>query len=320
MNPDRNSYDAAFKSEAVRLAMERNNVASVARELGIAASTLQRWVNLARQHPENPMVRDGSASSTLQRWDDLATQHPENPLSEDGNDMVQSSTMTENKCDWCGNSCGSSKYCCKKCEFESDKFDEKRKTESSSNTASSTSISNQSTTDVRINVLDEPLSFLVSECKHLLALIPVLAIHLAVMNLEPYKTFCQYLPTQFHNSPLDDGVSGQTNNVISFILSFLPLATLSTLTFRFPKVILWIMGIVIFLGLVLYLCVTFPIVASVVGIIVVCLFVYGFLVMPFIDWLEDEFPIAANVAYVLMALLTIFFIFQIWTLVAKGGG
>jgi hypothetical protein len=317
MNPERNSYDAAFKSEAVRLAMERNNVASVARELGIASSTLQRWVNLARQHPENPMRIDGIASSTLQRWDDLATEYPENSLPGDGNDMVQSSTMTENKCDWCGNSCGSSKYCCKKCEFESDKFDEKRKTESASSTSSSTSISNQSTTDVRINVLDEPLSFLVSECKHLLALIPVLAIHLAVMNLEPYKTFCQYLPTQFHNSPLDDGVSGQTNNVISFILSFAPLATLSTLTFRFPKVMLWIMGIVIGLALLLYLCVAFPVVASWVGYTVVVLIVGGYLVMPFMDWLEGEFPIAA---YVIWALMAIGSLYGFWTLFAKGGG
>lgn len=243
MNPDRSSYDAAFKSEAVRLAMERNNVASVARELGIASSTLQRWVNLARQHPENPMRIDDIASSTLQRWDDLATEHPEKPLPGDGNDMVKSSTMHENKCVWCGNSCGSNKYCCKKCEYESDKFDEKRKTESSSSTSSSTTISNQSSTDVRINVLDEPLSFLVSECKHLLALIPVLAIHLAVMNLEPYKTLCQYLPTQYHNSPLDDGVSGQTNNVISFMLSFLPLGISATLIFRFFVFFLWILAI-----------------------------------------------------------------------------
>ena len=298
MNPDRSSYDAAFKSEAVRLAMERNNVASVARELGIASSTLQRWVNLARQHPENPMIGDGIASSTLQRWDDLATQHPENPLSGDGKDMVQSSTMTENKCDWCGNPCGSNKYCCKKCEFESDKFDEKRKTESSSSTSSSTTISNQSSTDVRINVLDEPLSFIVSECKHLLALIPVLAIHLAIMNLGSYKTFCQYLPIQYHNSSLDDGLSGPTNNVISFILSFLPLATLSTLLFRFPKVMIWIMGIVIGLALLLFCWLAFPSVTIVVGKVVL---IISFLL--FMLYVHSEHPDAAFGVWILLMLV-----------------
>ena len=35
MKPDRRSYNAAYKAEAVRLAVERNNVTSVARDLGI---------------------------------------------------------------------------------------------------------------------------------------------------------------------------------------------------------------------------------------------------------------------------------------------
>lgn len=242
------TYDSDFKAEAVRLAIERNNVASVARELGIASSTLQRWVNNSREQPENLMPGDG-------------------------NDMVQSSTMTENKCDWCGNSCGTKKYCCKKCEFESDKFDEKRKTESSSSTSSSTTISNQSSTDVRINVLDEPLSFLVSECKHLLALIPVLAIHLAFMNMEPYKTFCQYLPTQYHNSSLDDGLSGSTNNVISFILSFLPLGISATLIFRFFEYFLLILAIVVGIGLIMAGIASWG-VWTVVGIIVIALVIW----------------------------------------------
>jgi transposase-like protein len=35
MKPERRSYDAAYKSEAVRLIVERDNVTSVARDLGI---------------------------------------------------------------------------------------------------------------------------------------------------------------------------------------------------------------------------------------------------------------------------------------------
>lgn len=36
MKPDRRSYDADYKAEAVRLAVERNNVSSVERDLGIS--------------------------------------------------------------------------------------------------------------------------------------------------------------------------------------------------------------------------------------------------------------------------------------------
>jgi transposase len=64
MKLDRRSYDAAYKAEAVRLAVERNNVTSVARDLGIGSTTLQRWVDLANEHPENPFPGNGNARDT----------------------------------------------------------------------------------------------------------------------------------------------------------------------------------------------------------------------------------------------------------------
>ncbi|MEY4916080.1 MAG: hypothetical protein RJA02_2349 [Armatimonadota bacterium] len=60
MKPDRRSYDAAYKAVAVHLAVERNNVTSVARDLGIGSTTLQRWVDLANEHPENPFPGNGN--------------------------------------------------------------------------------------------------------------------------------------------------------------------------------------------------------------------------------------------------------------------
>ena len=61
IKPDRRSYDATYKAEAVRLAVERNNVTSVARDLGIGSTTLQRWVDLATEHPDNPFPGNGNA-------------------------------------------------------------------------------------------------------------------------------------------------------------------------------------------------------------------------------------------------------------------
>jgi transposase len=61
MKPDRRSYNAAYKAEAVRLAVERDNVTSVARDLGIGSTTLQRWVDLSTEHPENPFPGNGNA-------------------------------------------------------------------------------------------------------------------------------------------------------------------------------------------------------------------------------------------------------------------
>ena len=61
MKPDRRSYNAAYKAEAVRLAVERNNVTSVARHLDIGSTTLQCWVDLSMEHPENPFSGNGKA-------------------------------------------------------------------------------------------------------------------------------------------------------------------------------------------------------------------------------------------------------------------
>jgi len=61
MKPDRRSYNAVYKAETVRLAVERNNVTAVARDLGIGSTTLQRWVDLSMEHPENPFPGNGIA-------------------------------------------------------------------------------------------------------------------------------------------------------------------------------------------------------------------------------------------------------------------
>ena len=42
MKPDRRSYNADYKVEAVRLSAQRNHVTSVAQDLGMAPTTLQR--------------------------------------------------------------------------------------------------------------------------------------------------------------------------------------------------------------------------------------------------------------------------------------
>ncbi len=57
---DRRSYNAAYKVEAVRLAVERKNGTSVARDLGIGSRTLQRLVNLSMKRPENPFTENGN--------------------------------------------------------------------------------------------------------------------------------------------------------------------------------------------------------------------------------------------------------------------
>jgi transposase len=61
MKPDRRSYDEVYKAETVRLAVERNNVTCVARDLGIASTTLQLWGDLATEHPDNPFPGNGNA-------------------------------------------------------------------------------------------------------------------------------------------------------------------------------------------------------------------------------------------------------------------
>jgi len=64
MKPDRRSYDAAYKATAGRLAVERINVTSVARDLGIGSTTLRQWVDLANEHPENPFPGNGNSRDT----------------------------------------------------------------------------------------------------------------------------------------------------------------------------------------------------------------------------------------------------------------
>ena len=64
MKPDSRSYNADDKDVAVHLSVERNNVTSVARDLGIGSTTLQRWVDLANEHPENPFHGTGNARVT----------------------------------------------------------------------------------------------------------------------------------------------------------------------------------------------------------------------------------------------------------------
>ena len=60
MKSECRSYDAAYKAEAVRLAVERNIVTSVYRDLGVGSTTLQRWVDHATEHPDNPFPGNGN--------------------------------------------------------------------------------------------------------------------------------------------------------------------------------------------------------------------------------------------------------------------
>ena len=59
MKPDRRSYAAAYKAEAVRLANERSKTTSVARDLGVCSTTHQRLVDLATEHSDNPFSGNG---------------------------------------------------------------------------------------------------------------------------------------------------------------------------------------------------------------------------------------------------------------------
>jgi hypothetical protein len=147
------------------------------------------------------------------------------------------------RCEWCSKPSGNQKFCCKKCQYDSSNCDQQASSEGQSTTSSSTSVSTTASSTMKISVFDKPMSFIVSELKHLLALVPVFFIHLALMNTEQYKPICQYFPTVYQNSPLDDGLSQQTNYLVSLVLSFIPLAIVSTLIFRFFVIFLWIVGI-----------------------------------------------------------------------------
>jgi transposase len=59
MKPDRRTSDAAYKALAVHLAVERNNVTSIARDLGIRLTTLQHWGDLFNEKPEIPFPGTG---------------------------------------------------------------------------------------------------------------------------------------------------------------------------------------------------------------------------------------------------------------------
>ncbi|SIS76057.1 transposase, partial [Chryseobacterium piscicola] len=43
MKQERKIYDPAFKTQAVQLSRERNNISELARELGIKVTLLYKW-------------------------------------------------------------------------------------------------------------------------------------------------------------------------------------------------------------------------------------------------------------------------------------
>ena len=56
----RKSYTEEFKREAVRLARERGNLRSTARDLDVSANTLQNWKKQLEQTPENAFPGNGN--------------------------------------------------------------------------------------------------------------------------------------------------------------------------------------------------------------------------------------------------------------------
>ena len=56
----RKVYTEEFKREAVRLAIERGNIAQVARDLGMSDNTLQGWKSQLELTPENPFPGNGN--------------------------------------------------------------------------------------------------------------------------------------------------------------------------------------------------------------------------------------------------------------------
>ncbi len=60
-------YDSEFKSQAVRLATERNkSVAQVAEELGVPSSTWHGWIKATHQDPKQPFMGSGQLRSADQ--------------------------------------------------------------------------------------------------------------------------------------------------------------------------------------------------------------------------------------------------------------
>jgi transposase len=56
----RKVYTEEFKREAVRLAVERGNIAQVARDLGMSDNTLQGWKTQLERTPDNPFPGNGN--------------------------------------------------------------------------------------------------------------------------------------------------------------------------------------------------------------------------------------------------------------------
>ncbi len=56
----RRSFTEEFKREAVRLAIERDNVSAVARDLGINESVLQRWKKRLQEGEDRPFPGRGN--------------------------------------------------------------------------------------------------------------------------------------------------------------------------------------------------------------------------------------------------------------------
>ena len=54
MSKPKRSFTEEFKREAVRLAVERDNISAVARELGIGESCLNRWKRQLQQEAQHP--------------------------------------------------------------------------------------------------------------------------------------------------------------------------------------------------------------------------------------------------------------------------
>ena len=54
------TYTEEFKLDAVRLAGERGNIAAVARDLGIDASNLRKWIRLVKEEGERPFPGKGN--------------------------------------------------------------------------------------------------------------------------------------------------------------------------------------------------------------------------------------------------------------------
>jgi len=55
---NRTKYEKSFKEEAVKLAAE-TSVSKAAQSLGVSAYTLRKWVENAKNRPDNPFIGSG---------------------------------------------------------------------------------------------------------------------------------------------------------------------------------------------------------------------------------------------------------------------